>query len=177
MPAIPLTPEPQEILDFDVQGGASVSESILAKYGATNNYVLSNFERYYFGVTGAFFSGLTTPYIFSNNIDNIRTKCELTNIYIYIGTTGISGDTYFRIERQLAAGGAWTTIFSTDAKIGSGVTDGYAYNMVDGGAGDIINPSFAITDFEANDKLRFVLQSSALQAANLNLLVLLKPVN
>lgn len=172
-----LTSEPDKIFQEDVQTGASVSESVGAKIGSSINFVLDNFDKYHFGVTGATYQSLVLPYIFSNNIEAMITKSVVSDIFIHIGTTGTSGSTSFKLEKQLAAGGSWTTITNIDFRIGNGVVDDYSYYLSVGGAGDIDNPTITTTSFEQGDKLRLVLTQVSTFGANLNIKVIMRPVN
>ena len=102
----------------DVQFSTSVSEAVGNKLAASLNYQLDNFDRYVFGVSGGVYSGLSAyPYTFNGSIENLRSDCTISNIEIFNETSGSAGETEFRIERQLAAGGSWTTIFSQNCHI------------------------------------------------------------
>jgi hypothetical protein len=167
--------EPEQIFQEDTQAGAAVSESILAKYGATNNYFLDYFERYSFGVTGGVFSQLVTPYTFSQTADVVRASCAITLLEVYLGETGTSGTTQFRIERQLAAGGAWSNLFSTNCSITSSAADGVTFNTNSSGITGVTVPVFTITSLAAGDKIRLVLVTSATSAQNLTMTLYCRP--
>lgn len=173
-----LSSEPEKIYQEDVQGGASVSESIGAKIGSSINYILDEFVTYHFGVSGAPYSGLSVyPYEFNNNIEAIKGKCEIQDIFITNQVSGISGATEFRIERQLAAGGGWTNIFSVNCSILNTAADGILFKESDVSApAGVTLPVLSIVDFELNDKLRFVLVSAADQAQSLSIAVKARPV-
>jgi len=178
MPAIPIASEPQLILDFDVAGGASVSESIGAKLGATSNFVLNNFVIFPFGVSGAPYSGLASyPYTAFGSIEVARLKVNIEKIVVLNEVAGISGQTEFKIEKQLAAGGSWTNIFSTNCTILNTATDELVFETGVAAPSGVTLPVFPATTLEVGDKLRFVLITAADQGQNLKVRVIARPIN
>jgi hypothetical protein len=179
MPASPIASEPQLILDFDVQGGASVSESVGAKIGATSNFILNKFYVMPFGVSGAPYSGLSAyPYTFTGAAEAARLKSQIDSIFVFNEISGISGTTEFRIEKQLAAGGSWTNIFTTNCQIQNTANDNISFSNTDLVApSGVTLPVLPTTTLEVGDKLRFVLVSAADQAQNLKVRVYLRPIN
>lgn len=178
MPSLPIIAEPELILDFDVAGGASVSESIGAKIGATANFVLNNFVSVPFGISGAPYSGLSAyPYTFAGSIESSRLKVNIEKITVFNEVSGISGTTSFRIEKQLAAGGAWSNIFTTDCSILNTAADSLYFETGLAAPAGVTLPVFPATTLEINDKLRFVLITAADQAQNLKVRVICRPIN
>jgi len=178
MPAVAITSEPELILDFDVQGGASVSEAFGAKVGATTNFLLNNFVVFPFGVSGAAYSGLSAyPYTFAGSIESSRLKVNIEKITVFNEVSGISGTTSFRIEKQLAAGGAWSNIFTTDCSILNTAADSLYFETGLAAPSGVTLPVFPATTLEINDKLRFVLITAADQGQNLAVNVICRPIN
>ena len=178
MSAIPINSEPELILDLDVAGGSSVSESFGAKVGSTTNFLLNNFVSFPFGVSGAPYSGLSAyPYTFTGAIESSRLKVNIEKITVFNEVSGISGTTSFRIEKQLAAGGAWTNIFTTDCSISNTAADSLYFETGMTAPSGVTLPVFPATTLEINDKLRFVLITAADQAQNLKVRVICRPIN
>ena len=178
MAAVPIVSEPELILDFDVQGGASVSEAFGAKVGSTTNFLLNNFVSFPFGVSGAPYSGLSAyPYTFTGAIESSRLKVNIEKITVFNEVSGISGTTSFKIEKQLAAGGAWSNIFTTDCSISNTAADSLYFETGLSAPSGVTLPVFPATTLEINDKLRFVLITAADQAQNLKVRVICRPIN
>lgn len=178
MAAVPIVSEPELILDFDVQGGASVSEAFGAKVGSTTNFLLNNFVVFPFGISGAAYSSLSAyPYTFSGALESSRLKVNIEKITVFNEVSGISGTTSFKIEKQLAAGGAWTNIFTTDCSISNTAADSLYFETGLAAPSGVTLPVFPATTLEVNDKLRFVLITAADQGQNLAVNVICRPIN
>lgn len=178
MAALPITSEPELILDFDVAGGASVSESIGAKIGATTNFLLNNFIVFPFGISGAAYSSLSAyPFTFAGSIESTKIRVNIEKVIVYNEVSGLSGTTEFRIEKQLAAGGAWSNIFSTNCTIANTAADDLYFESTGAAPSGVTLPVLSATTLELSDKLRFVLISAANQAQNLKVRVICRPIN
>lgn len=172
-----LPSEPEKIHQEAVQGGAAVSESLLALVGSTANFILDNFKIYEFGVSGAPYSGLSSyPYTFTGNMESVFFKCYIEKILVFNAVSGISGTTEFKVEYQLAAGGAWNNILSTNCTISNTAADNLSFDSTEAAPSGVTLPVISVTDLEKNDKLRFVLVSAADQAENLRVFVVTRPV-
>ncbi len=155
-----------------------MSESLLALVGATSNFILDNFIYYPFGVSGSNYSDLSVyPYVFDGNSESILLKCTIEKIIVTNEVSGISGQTEFRIERQLAAGGAWTNIFSTNCIISNTAADNISFQTGVAAPSGVTLPVVSITDLDVNDRLRWVLISAATNANNLQIKVITRPIN
>lgn len=174
-----LPSEPEKIHLEAVQSGAAVSESLLALVGSTANFILDNFVYYPFGVSGGVYSGLSSfPYTFAATMESIKYKSVIEKIEVFNEISGISGATEFRIEKQLAAGGAWTNIFSTNCTISNAASDNLFFTSTDVSApSGVVLPALGTSSLEVNDKLRFVIVSAADQAQNIAVRVITRPVN
>jgi hypothetical protein len=178
MAAIPIASEPELILDQDVAGGVSVSEAVGGKLGATSNFLLNNFVVFPFGISGAAYSGLSAyPYTFAGSIESSRMRVNIEKIVVYNEVSGISGTTSFRIEKQLAAGGSWTNIFSTNCSIVNTAADDLYFESTGAAPTGVTLPVLSTTTLELSDKLRFVLITAADQAQNLKVRVICRPIN
>ncbi len=155
-----------------------MSESLLALVGATSNFILDNFIYYPFGVSGSNYSDLSAyPYVFDGNSESILLKCTIEKIIVTNEVSGISGQTEFRIERQLAAGGAWTNIFSTNCIISNTAADNISFQTGVAAPSGVTLPVVSITDLDVNDRMRWVLISAATNANNLQIKVITRPIN
>ena len=168
---------PSKIYIEDVQTGASVSESVGSKIGALVNFIADEFIRYPFGITGAPYSGLSSyPCTFTGTFESLAYNCVIEKITVFNEVSGISGTTEFKIERQLAAGGAWTSIFSTNCSIVNTAADNLYFESNGAAPSGVTLPVLSITSFSKSDKLRWVLVQAADQAENLKIRVITRPV-
>lgn len=178
MSGTPLTGEPELIYDLDTASGASVSEAIFSKFGSVSNFVLNNFVVFPFGISGAAYSSLSSyPYTFAGSIESARMRVNIEKITVFNEVSGISGTTSFKIEKQLAAGGAWSNIFTTDCSISNTAADSLYFETGLAAPSGVTLPVFPATTMEVNDKLRFVLITAADQAQNLKVRVICRPIN
>jgi hypothetical protein len=170
--------EREKIYIQDVQGGASVSESVAAKLSASINFILDNItQKMQFGVTGNFYSDLILPYTFSQNSEVAAENLLIQRLNISQQISGISGQTEFKIEKRLAGGGTWNNIFSTNCIISNLAIDNLVFSSDDMTAPlNVTMPVLSITTLAKGDELRFVLINSANQARNLLVDLELSPI-
>lgn len=172
-----VTSEPKKIFTEDVQFSSSVSEAVANKIGAAINFILDEFIVYYFGVTGNPYSSLSSyPYTFSGCIENVFIDSEIHSIEVFNEISGISGNTVFYIEKQLAAGGSWTNIFSTNCTIANTAADNLSFSTLLAAPSGVTLPVLSTTTLAKNDKLRFVISSAATDAQNISIKVKTRPV-
>jgi len=156
----------------DAEYKRSVSENILTKVGASINYLLETFDYYYFGVSGAPYSGLSAyPYTFSANKEVVESSRTILKVKVFNAVSGTAGTTEFKIERQLAAGGAWDNIFSTNCSILNTAADELFFESGGSAPTGVTLPVLSITSFAVGDRLRFVLISAATAAEDLRIYV------
>lgn len=168
---------PAKIYSEDIQTGSSVSESIGAKIGSVINFIIDEFVHYPFGVSGSSYSGLSSyPYTFSGSLESLKYNCVIEKITVFNEVSGISGTSEFYIERQLAAGGAWTNIFSTNCSILNTAADNLYFETGVAAPTGVTLPILSITSFSKSDKLRLVLVQAADQAQNLKIKLITRPV-
>jgi hypothetical protein len=168
MPVI--TSEPNQIFVEDVAFSASVSEAVGNKIGATVNYILSYFEKYSFGITGGFYSLLTTPYS-SIATEIVRSNCVITDIFVTQAISGTSGQTEFYILKN------GVSIFSVNGVITSAAADDLSFFALTGSTpGGVTKPVLTSTSLSAGDVLQFVLFTASVQGRNIQLDVITRPV-
>lgn len=167
-----ITSQAAYIREEDVEYKRAVSENILTKVGASINYLLETFDYYQFGVVGsASYDGLSAyPYTFTNTIEIVETARTILAVKVFNLTSGTAGTTEFKIERQLAAGGSWDNIFSTNCSIANTAEDELFFTDSDSPApSGVTLPVLSITSLAAGDRLRLVLVSAATGAQNLDI--------
>lgn len=166
-----LTSQAAYIREEDVEYKRAVSENILTKVGASINYLLETFDFYQFGVVGAEYDGLSSyPYTFTNTYEVVESARTILAVKVFNLTSGTSGTTEFKIERQLAAGGSWDNIFSTNCSISNTAADELFFtNSTSPAPSGVTLPVLSITSLAAGDRLRFVLVSAATGAKNLEI--------
>lgn len=165
-----ITSEREKIYIEDVQNRASVSESVGNKLGAAINFIMDNIvQKLQFGVVGNYFSGLTAyPYTFAEATEIVAEPYLIQRLVVSLELSGTAGQTEFRLERQLAAGGSWDNMFSTNCIISNTATDMITFNSDDVSApAGVTLPVLAITSLAKGDKIRMVLITAGTQARNL----------
>lgn len=168
---------PSKIFQEDVQSGASVSESVGAKLGALLNFIADEFVHYPFGISGAPYSSLSSyPFTFTGSIESLKYNCVIEKITVFNEISGISGTTEFKIETQPAAGGSWTTIFSTNCSILNTAADNLYFETGIAAPTGVTLSVLSISSFQKSDKLRLVLVQAADQAQNLKIRIITRPV-
>lgn len=169
-----ITSQAAYIREEDVEYKRAVSEAILTKVGASINYLLENFDYFEFGAVGATYDQLSAyPYNFTDGIEVAETARTISAIKVYNEIAGTAGTTEFRIEKQLAAGGAWNNIFSVNCTIGNAAADELFFtDSTSPAPSGVTLPVLSVTSLAAGDRLRFVLVSAATDAQNIRVKVL-----
>lgn len=171
-----ISSSPQIMMTEDVEFGASVSEAVGIKQGSVSNFILNNFFYMQFGIVGESFSGLVTPFTDAAAREKAISAYEIKKILVQLDISGTAGTTEFRIEKQLAAGGGWTNIFSVNCSILNTAADDLQFDSDGVAPTGVTLPVLSITTLAKGDKLRFVLVSAATGASNIQAFVALKPV-
>ena len=171
-----VSPSPNLIQEQDVTFSTSVSEAVGFKLGGSLNHVLTNFYTYTLGFGGGFHSALTTPYA-SLATEVVRVNSVISDIYITQQLGGSSGVTQFYIQKQPAGGGPFVTIFSVDGQISSSAGNDVKFYSSSGGTPTgVTKPVFPSASLLAGETIQLVLFTSAVQARNLQLQVITRPV-
>lgn len=158
-----------KIYQEDVQGGASVSESVGATLGSTMNFILDYIvQKLSFGAGGAVtFSGLTMPYTFSGNSEIAFENYLINKVTVSLQYAGSSGQTEFKIERRPIGSSTWTNIFSTNCVIVYTAAANILFSSDAAAPASVTLPILASTILTKGDEIRFVLITAANQAVNL----------
>lgn len=170
--------EREKIYIEDVQGGASVSESVASKLSSSINFILDNItQKMQFGVTGNFYSGLAVPYTFAQNSEIAAESLLIQRVTVSNQISGTSGQTEFKLERRLFGSGVWTTMFSVNLIILNTAADNLVFSSDDMSApAGVTLPVLSITTLAKGDEVRGVLITAAGQARNLLVDLELSPI-
>ena len=171
--------EREKIYVEDVQGGASVSESVGSKIGASVNFILDKIvQQLVFGVGGSrSYSGLTVPYTFTNNSEVAVEDYLIQRVSVSNALAGTAGTTTFKIEKRPFGSLVWTSIFSTNCSIGAGAADNLVFNSDDVSApAGVTLPVLNTTSIGKGDELRFILISARTGGTNLKVNLEVSPI-
>lgn len=168
-----ITAENARMYEEDVKYGAAVSEAVGYKLGGLLNYIADKFSYYEFGVVGANYDTLSAyPYTFSDQQEVIDLNATIYRIEVVNDISGTSGNTEFRIERQIAGVGGWSNIFSQNCIIAHNAADALAFTTEDAAPSNVTLPVVSTSTLLQGDRLRFVLVSAAAGAQNLKVKVI-----
>jgi hypothetical protein len=161
----------------DTRGGASVSESIGSKLGSSMNFIFDRIVQHIeFGADGAVLSSLNMPFVFDDYTDFALENLLIQRIRVSLGTSGTSGQTEFRLEKRLAAGSTFNTIFSTNCIISNTAADNLVFSSDGSAPSGVTLPVLSDTGLAIGDELRFVLITAATVAQNLTIRVEVSPI-
>ena len=167
-----ITAENARMYEEDVRYGAAVSEAVGYKIGGLMNYIADKFSYYEFGVVGANYDTLSAyPYTFSDQQEVIDLDATIYRIEVTNDIAGTSGNTEFRIERQVGGAGGWSNIFSQNCVIANTASDALAFTTEDAAPSGVTLPVVSTSTLLKGDRLRFVLVSAATGAQNLKVKV------
>ncbi len=159
----------------------SVSESIMTKFGATNNFI-GDFQTDIkeFKLNGSY--SVATGIAFFDGVASFFFNSEIVGINFYNGQAGSSGTTEFDIQWKNTAGVTQGSIFSTTPKIASAASDesiGFRNltTTTDIGGTGITLPVFSKTEFLEGESIFFELASGMISAVNCGITIFYKPIN
>lgn len=158
-----------KVYQEDVQGGAAVSESILAGIGATVNFIYDRIvQKLSFGIGGSVpFSNLTMPYTFDGNSEFSTENYLINRVMVAISSSGISGETEFRLERRVNGSVVWTSLFSTNCHINCLAGINLVFFSDATAPANVALPVLSITTLNKSDEIRMVMIAAADQAKNI----------
>jgi membrane-bound inhibitor of C-type lysozyme len=171
----------REILNQeDVAYKRSVSEAILSRFGATNNFIVKyQYDTKIFQLNGRYVSSGV-----NFGIDGAYTfwfKGEIVGISVYSGVVGSSGTTEIDFESFSASNVSQGSIFSTTPKVNSGSSNNSNLwtNFETGNSytpAGFIMPVFSKTTFLEGEYFILKLLSNMQSAENLSVCVFIRPI-
>lgn len=176
-----ITPERQVIQQEDTAFRRGVSEAVLSKIGAQNNFI----NKYQtdikeFKLNGSY--GVATGIAFFDGVAQFFYNSEIVGISFYNGQSGTSGTTTFDLRWKNAAGADQGSIFSTLPSINStssNETIGYK-NLVtttETTPTGVTNAVFSKTQFLEGESVYLILTGSMVAAVNCGLTIFYRPIN
>jgi hypothetical protein len=136
------------------------------------NYIADKFSYYEFGITGSAYSGISPfPYTMTDQQEVVDVNATIYKIDVTNDISGTSGNTEFKIERQVGGAGAWTNIFSTNCTIANTAADALVFSTLDPAPSGVTLPVVSATSILKGDRLRLVIVSAATGAQNLKIKV------
>lgn len=148
-----ITPARKIIYQEGSQFRGAVSEELIQRLGATNNFIsLYQHSVKRWDVNGNY-GLITVPFNSIDGYDFAWADLEIVEIMMYLQTCGTSGTTEFDIKYATASGGAWTSIFATTPKIAFGAGSGVWVTTQTSGGG-LTTPVLSVTDIDAGSALR-----------------------
>jgi hypothetical protein len=167
-----ITAENARMYEEDVRYGAAVSEAVGYKLGGFMNYIADKFSYYQFGIAGPSFGSLSAyPYTMSNQQEVIDLNATIYKIDVTLDVAGTSGNTEFRIERQVGGVGGWTNIFSQNCVIANTASDALVFSTLNAAPSGVTLPIVSTSSILQGDRLRFVIVGAATGAQNLKVKV------
>jgi hypothetical protein len=176
-----ITPSRELLDEQDTAYKRSLSESIMTRFGATNNFIAKyQTDSHRWCLNGSYsvatgielFDGLTT--FFYNS--------EIVGIYFWNGQSGSSGVTEFDIRWQDINGVDQGSIFSVTPKINSTASNvSRGFENYETGTSSfptgVIQPTLSKSTFLEGESIYMVLNSSMVSANNCGIAIHWRPVN
>lgn len=172
----------REVLKIgDIAYKRSVSEAILARFAATNNFI-ANYQTDIkeFKLNGAY--SVATGITFFDGVASFFYNSEIVGINFYNGKSGSSGTTSFDLRYIDAAGADQGSIMSTQASINSTSSnnsvgfENYETTTQIAPTG-VTLPVLNKTQFLEGESVYLVLTSSMVSAQNCGLTIFYRPIN
>lgn len=171
-----VTSERKRINVEDVQFSTSVSEAVGNKLGASINFIFDRIvQKLVFGVIGAPYSSLVTPYTGLGTNETLVEAYEISRLSVSQAVCGTSGQTEFYLERRPFGSGIWTSMFSVNCIISNTASDPVSFTSDGVAPAGVTLPVFNLTNLGEGDEIRLVLFSSANQAQDLTINLEVRP--
>jgi hypothetical protein len=176
-----ITPSRSIIQQEDTAYRRSVSEAVLTKVGAQNNFIntyQTDIKEWKLNGSYSVATGIT----FFDGVASFFYNTEITGIFFYNGQSGTSGITEFDIIWKNAAGVDQGSIFSTTPKISSASANeaiGFK-NLITTTTvtpAGVTQPVFSKTSFLEGESLYLKLNSSMISASNCGISIFYRPIN
>ena len=176
-----LTPSREVLFEEDVAYKRALSEALLSRFGATNNFIAKfQTDIKEFKLNGSY--SVATGITFFDGVASFFYNSEIVGINFYNGVSGVSGTTSFDLRYIDAAGVDQGTIMSTQASINSTSSnnsvgfENYETTTQIAPTG-VTLPVLNKTQFLEGESVYLVLTSSMVSAQNCGLTIFYRPIN
>lgn len=175
-----VAPSRETFLEGDVGYKRAVSEAMLRKHAAQNNFVNERqTDIKTFHLNGSY--SVATGIVFFDGVATFLYDSEIVGVDFWNGQAGTSGLTDYDIEWLNTGGGAGGSIFSQTPQIipSAGNTARGFVNLQSGqtiGGTGITLPTFSKTQFLAGEAIYFRINSAMVSAMNCGLSVFYRPI-
>jgi len=177
----PVASSRSEFLEGDVAYKRAVSEGLLTKVAAQNNF-LNDFQTDIkeFKLNGVY--RVATGIAFFDGAASFFFNTEIVGVFFYNGISGASGITEFDIQWKNTSGVTQGSIFSTTPKIDSTSADetiGFRNltTSTDISPTGVTLPVFSKTSFLEGESVFMKLNASMASAQNCGITIFYKPIN
>lgn len=176
-----ITPQRSTIQQEDTAFRRGISEAILTKVGAQNNFVNTyQTDIKEFKLNGPY--SVATGIAFFDGVASFFYNSEIVGINFYNGQSGSSGTTTFDVRWKNQAGADQGSIFSTLPSIASNsANETIAFqNLITGtnvGPTGVTLPVFSKTQFLEGESVYLILTSTMVSAVNCGLTIFYRPIN
>ena len=176
-----ITPKRSTIQNEDVAFRRGVSESILGKIGAQNNFINSfQTDIKEWKLNGSY--GVASQTTFYDGVASFFFNSEIVGVFFYNGRAGTSGVTTLDIKWLDTNGALQGSIFSVAPQINtsaSNETIGFRnlQTNVDVSPTGVTLPTFAKTTFLQGESIFLDLTTSMVSAQNCGITIFYRPVN
>lgn len=173
-----LPSEREKIYQEDVQSGASVSESVGAKLGASINHIIDRIlQQVVFGGVGRYFNNTVYPILGWGSNETMVENCDIARVDFTHEVIGISGQTEIDIQVRRFGLPTWTSVFVQKPIVAVAAGNSVSFST------DTFGPVTGVTlptlntlqiQLFTGDELRATLISAMDQAENYNINVKLR---
>ena len=176
-----VTPSREVLKVGDIAYKRSVSEAIMSRFAATNNFIHTyQTDIKEFKLNGSY--SVATGITFFDGVASFFYNSEIVGVNFYNGTSGTSGTTSFDLRYIDAAGVDQGSIMSTQAQINSTSSnnavgfENYVTSTQIAPIG-VTLPVLTKTQFAEGESIYLVLTSSMVSAVNCGLTIFYRPIN
>lgn len=167
---------PNKLHIEECQFGASVSEEWSKKVAGSINFILDRFKVYEFGVDGAPLTNLTLPKVFTENMEYLDYNYYIQDFELFFENCGSLGSTIFSIQRYNTLTSTWVNLVAMDVPHTAPDLLRLTKADITNSYGVTITKSYLDTDiFTTDTKLRFVINSAAVDSQNITLSLKMRP--
>lgn len=177
-----ITPSRELLDEKDTAYKRSLSESIMTRFGATNNFIAKyQTDIKEFKMNGSY--SVATGITYFDGIASFFYNSEIVGVTFYNGQSGVSGTTTFDLRWQDENGVDQGSIFSVKPSINSTSSDEtFAQRNLETGNDNgkttgVTLPTFSKTTFTEGQAVYAVLTGAMVSAQNCGITIFYRPIN